>query len=531
MRHFTNLCHELDETRNASRRVEALKRYFAAAPPDDAAWALWFLLGEKPRRFVPASALKPWAAAEAGIPGWLFEESLEAVGDAAETMALLLPDAAGSSPRGLRATVEERLAPLEDAVDERRRELVVAAWREMGHRERFVWNRILTGELRTGLPRRAILRALAETAGLDSPVIAHRLEGSWEPSAEFYRRLLSPDCGDADASRPYPFHLAFPLEGLPDTLGERPAWCAEWKFNGLRAQIVKRDGIPFIWMRGGEMITRGFPELADAATGLPDGTVLDGEILPWKDGAPLSFGALQKRIGRLSVNRTIVEEFPVSFMAFDLLESAGTDLRREPLRARRARLEGLLAPPGGQAPLLLSPVLTDASWDDLTARRRRCRELHADGIMLKRIDSPYEAGRHRGSWWKWKIEPQTIDAILLYAQPGQGPRTELLAEYTFGLWHRGVLVPVAKVHAGLPDEEIRRVDAFVRDNTLEKFGPVRSVKPQLVFEIAFEGVEKSARRKSGVAMRMPRIVKRKEKPAEEADTLEALKALLHGQNQ
>ena len=531
MRRFTDLCFELDETRSASRKVEALKGYFAAAPPDDAAWALYFLISDKHRRFVPTEALKSWAAAEAGIPEWLFEESCRAVGDAAETMALVLPDAAAATGRGLRAAVDERLAPLADADEALRRELVVTAWREMEHRERFVWNRILTGGFRTGLPRQAVLRALAEIAGLDSPVVAHRLEGSWEPSAEFYRRLLAPDQGDADPSRPYPFHLACPLDGLPESLGERQAWCAEWKFNGLRAQVVKRSGMASVWMRGGELVTRAFPELAGAAAGLPDGTVLDGEILPWKDGGPRPFGSLQKRVGRLSVNRKVVEEFPVAFMGFDLLESAGTDIRTEPLRTRRARLEGVLAAPGAVGPLLLSPVLADASWDDLTARRRYCRDLHADGIMLKRLDSPYGAGRHRGSWWKWKIEPCTIDAVLLYAQPGQGPRADLFAEYTFGIWHGGNLVPLTKIHAGLPDEEIRRVDAFVRDNTLERFGPVRSVKPQLVFEIAFDGIEKSSRRKSGVSLRMPRIAKWKEKPADEADTLEALKALLHGQNQ
>ncbi len=530
MRRFTDLCFELDETRSASCKVEALKGYFASAPPDDAAWALHFLIGDKPRRFVPTAALKLWAAAEAGIPEWLFEESCRAVGDAAETMALVLPDTAAANRPALRAAVEERLAPLGDADEALRRKLVVAAWQEMGHRERFVWNRILSGGFRTGLHRQAVIRALAELAGLEPAVVAHRIEDPWEPSAEFFGRLLAPDRGDADSSRPYPFHLACPLDGLPDSLGERQAWCAEWKFNGLRAQVVKRSGMASIWMRGGELVTRAFPELAGAAAGLPDGTVLDGEILPWKDGGPLPPGSLQKRVGRLSVNRKVVEEFPVVFMAFDLLESAGTDIRTEPLRTRRDRLEGFLAAPGSVGPFLLSPVLSDAGWDDLTARRRHCRDLHADGIMLKRLDSPYGAGRHRGSWWKWKIEPCTIDAVLLYAQPGQGPRADFFAEYTFGLWHRGDLVPLAKIHSGLDDEEIRHVDAFVRDNTLERFGPVRSVKPQLVFEIAFDGLEKSSRRKSGVSLRMPRIVKWKEKPAEEADTLEALKSLLHGRS-
>ncbi len=445
----------------------------------------------------------------------------------AETIALLLPTADGaSSPLGLRAMVEERLVPLQDDDETALRDSVLGTWREMDDRQRLVWNKMITGDLRVGISRQTIIRALGELAGLEATVISHRLMSAWEPTGEFFRWLLSPDRGEADVSRPYPLQLAFELDALPETLGDRRQWCAEWKRDGIRAQIVKRGGMAFIWSRGEELLGRTFPELAVAAATLPDGTVIDGEILPWKDGSPLPFSLLQKRIGRRSPTRKVLDEIPVIFMAFDLLESQGKDIRTEPLRRRRADLERILGQLNSEDRFRLSDILENESWEDLTARRRECRAVQAEGLMLKRLDSPYEAGRHRGSWWKWKIEPHTIDAVLIYARPGQVGRENLFTDYTFGVWRRGDLVPVARACSGLTDDEIGRIDAFIRQNTLEKFGPVRSVSPQLVFEIAFEGIETSARHKSGLTIRSPRIVKWKDKPPEEADTLEALKAML-----
>jgi DNA ligase-1 len=449
------------------------------------------------------------------------------VGDVAETIALLLPTADGaSSPLGLRAMVEERLVPLQDDDEKSLRDSILRTWREMDERQRLVWNKLLTGEFRVSISRQTIIRALGELAGLESTVISHRLMSAWEPTGVFFLWLLSPHRGEADVSRPYPLQLACPLEALPETLGDRRQWCAEWKRDGIRAQVVKRCGMAFIWSRGEELLGRTFPELAVAAANLPDGTVIDGEILLWKDGSPLPFSLLQKRIGRQSPTRKVLDEIPVIFMAFDLLESRGKDIRTEPLRNRRADLERILGQLGSEDRFRLSEILEDESWEDLTARRRECRAVQAEGLMLKHLDSPYEAGRHRGSWWKWKIEPHTIDAILIYARPGQVGRENLFTDYTFGVWRRGDLVPVARACSGLTDDEIGRIDAFIRQNTLEKFGPVRSVSPQLVFEIAFEGIETSARHKSGLTLRSPRIVKRKDKPPEEADTLEALKAMV-----
>ncbi len=528
MKLFTDLCFTLDETTKASRKAEALKRYFASAPANDAAWALYFLAGEKTGRAVAAATLRQWACSAAGVPEWLFDECRQAVGSSTETIALIVPGAGGSSARGLQALVEERLLPMQDAGEDQRRAWVDETWREMDERQRFVWNRMLTGGFRAGVARETVIRALGELAGLDVNVIAHRLMAPWEPTAEFFRRLLSPDGSDAEVSRPYPFHLACTLDAMPETLGLRRQWCAEWQWDGMRAQALRRGGTAFLWSRGGELINRVFPELEEAAADLPDGTAIDGEILPWKGGGPLPCGFLQKRIGRPAAHRKRLEEIPAVFMAFDLLEWGGRDIRQAPLRERRVALERLLAQVGTTERLLLSPVLTDVSWEDLTARRRHCRDMQAGGLMLKRIDSPYEAGRPRDSWWTWKIEPCTIDAILLYAQPAEGGRGDLMADYTFGLWRRGQLVPVARIAEGLTGEEIRHIDAFIRRNTLETFGPVRSVRPQLVFEIAFEGIDPSARRKSGIALRQPRIVRWKDKPPEEADTLESLNSLLRG---
>jgi DNA ligase-1 len=449
------------------------------------------------------------------------------VGDVAETIALLLPAADGvSSPLGLRTAVEGRLLLSQDDDETSLRDSILGTWREMDDRQRLVWNKMITGDLRVGVSRQTIIRALGEFAGLETTVISHRLMGPWEPTDKFFRWLLSPDRGDTDVSRPYPFHLACPLDALQETLGDRRMWCAEWMWDGTRAQVVKRGGMSFIWSRAGELLGRTFPELAVAAATLPDGTVIDGEILPWKDGSPLPFSLLQRRIGRQSPTRKVLEEIPVIFMAFDLLESQGRDIRTAPLRERRTGLEGIFGQRGFEERFRLSEILKDASWDDLTARRRGCRAVQAEGLMLKRLDSPYEAGRLRGSWWKWKIEPHTIDAILIYARPGQAGSDNLFTDYTFGVWRRGDLVPVARACSVLTDDEIGRIDDFVRQNTLEKFGPVRSVSPQLVFEIAFDGIETSARHKSGLTLRSPRIVKWKDKPPEEADSLEVLKSLL-----
>ena len=527
MKAFANLYLALDETTKMNEKVEALTRYFSRAPAEDAAWAVYFLSGRKPKQLVAARRLREWTAAEAGIPDWLFDESYEAVGDFAETMALLLPPYGSSTDRPLHYWVEERLLPLRDKEEALQREELLRAWREMDRGQRYVWNKLITGAFRVGVSQNLVVRALSVVSGVDEPVIAHRLMGSWEPSAAFYQRLLSQDTRDADFSRPYPFFLAHPLEAEVSSLGELQDWLAEWKWDGIRAQLIRRAGLTFLWSRGQELITELFPELSKFAALLPAGTVIDGEIVPWKGEMPLAFPQLQRRIGRKTVDSKTLREVPVVFLAYDLLEHEGVDTRGQELRWRRTRLAELIerTPAGGL--LKLSPVVEAPSWEALTAAREQARLRGAEGLMLKRLSSPYRVGRQRGDWWKWKVNPFTVDAVLIYAERGHGRRASLYSDYTFGVWEGDRLVPFAKAFSGLTDEEIQRIDAFVRENTVEKFGPVRTVKPELVFELAFEGIQRSPRHKSGVAVRFPRMARwRTDKRIEEADSLETVRALL-----
>ncbi|HEX2205273.1 MAG TPA: ATP-dependent DNA ligase, partial [Longimicrobium sp.] len=407
------------------------------------------------------------------------------------------------------------------------RRLVLAAWAELDGAQVYVWNKLITGSFRVGVSQSLVVRALARLSGVDEAAIAHRLMGAWEPGPGLLERLLGADTSDADLSRPYPFFLAYALEGEPEELGDARDWQAEWKWDGIRAQVVRRRGGTWIWSRGEELVTERFPELAEAAALLPDGTVLDGEIMPWKEGAPLPFAQLQRRIGRKALGPRILSEVPVVLLAYDLLEFEGEDVRERPLAWRRARLEELLARTAGPGRFLPSPVAAAEEWDAVRRAYGEAREASAEGLMLKRLDAPYGVGRRKGGWWKWKVEPFTIDAVLLYAQRGHGRRAALYTDYTFAVWSEGELVPFAKAYSGLTDAEIRRVDAFVRRNTVQRFGPVRAVKPELVFELGFEGVQRSPRHRSGVAVRFPRMLRwRTDKAPEDADSLETILAML-----
>lgn len=526
MKAFADLYAALDETTKTNEKVAALTRYFEQAPPGDAAWAVYFLIGRKPKQVVPSRKLWDWARQEAGIPEWLFSECYDAVGDIAETIALLLPPPAASSDVPLRDWVETELLPLRGAEEEVQHEHLLRAWRLMDQRQRFVWNKLITGGFRVGVSQQLVIRALARVGGADAAAVAHRLMGDWLPTPEFYSQLLAADVRDADISRPYPFFLAHPLEAAPETLGPVSDWQVEWKWDGIRAQLIRRAGQTFVWSRGEELVTDRYPELASLGDHLPDGTVIDGEILPWQETRPLPFAQLQRRIGRKALGKKILGEVPVVLMAYDLLEDAGVDVRSRDLRWRRGRLAELVENAATPA-LVLSPIVSAASWEELTAARADSRSRRVEGLMLKRLDSAYGVGRPRGFWWKWKVNPYTVDAVLIYAQPGNGKRASLFTDYTFGVWDDGRLVPIAKAYSGLTDDEIRQVDAFVRRHTIEKFGPVRTVKPELVFELGFEAIQASTRHKSGIAVRFPRMLRwRHDKKAEEADTLDNVRALL-----
>lgn len=521
---------QLDQTTKTTEKVDALVSYFEVADNADAAWAVYFLCGKKPRRLVKTSRLRAWAAEVACMSDWLFAECYDSVGDLAETIALILPESHRSLDMPLHLVVSEKLLQLRGLSESETRARILSTWDQMDAGQRFIFNKLLTGAFRVGVSQSLVTRALGKVASLDPQVIAHRLMGQWEATPEFYLALIADKTDDTDRSRPYPFYLAHPLEGHPADLGEPSSWSAEWKWDGIRAQLVRRRAETYIWSRGEELVTEQFPELASAARSLPDGTVIDGEIICWSDGRVMPFSTLQRRLGRKRVGKTLLKEAPVAMMAYDLIEFDGEDIREQSLESRRALLRQITTGGFVQDSFMVSPSLDFASWEELIDLRQGSRnraEGAVEGLMLKRLQSPYRVGRQRGDWWKWKVDPYSIDAVLIYAQRGHGRRASLYSDYTFAVWEEDKLVPFAKAYSGLTDEEIRQVDAFVKRNTLERFGPVRVVKPELVFELAFEGIQESNRHKSGIAVRFPRMSRwRKDKPAQEANSLSEVKALI-----
>ena len=520
MKKFAALFDAIDASTSTKAKTAALAQYFATAEARDAAYAAWFLTGHRPRMAVPTRRLHTWAAETAGIPLWLFEESYDAVGDLAEAIALVLPPPTHACDDPLHLWIEERLLPLRELPEAEQRARLVGYWDCLEGTERFLFNKLITGAFRVGVSALLVTRAIAQRFEIDPKIVAHRLAGEWSPTVETWERIVTGEAVETHAAHPYPFFLAHPLEGDPAKLGERDEWLAEWKWDGIRAQLIKRPGTLALWSRGDEPIAGQFPEIMADAPRLAD-CVIDGEVLAWKDGRVMPFAALQKRLGRKNPGKKVMTESPVIFLAFDLLEFEGEDWRGRPLVERRARLGDLIhAIPGGSV-FETSSQVRAPSWDTLAIARSKSRELGTEGLMLKRRDSPYGVGRTRGDWWKWKVEPYTLDAVLVYAQKGSGKRASLYTDYTFAIWKEGELVPFAKAYSGLTDEEIREVDGFIRRNTLERFGPVRTVKPELVFELGFEGLQRSNRHKSGIAVRFPRMLRmRKDKAATEANTVE-----------
>ena len=531
MRLFTDLYTALDQTNKTNEKVDAMREYFEQVPPADAAWAFYFLSGRKPRQIVPSKKLREWAIELAGIPEWLYEESRDTVGDGSETIALLLPNNSSTDDTPLRELVEEKLLPLRGAPEDEQRQAVTSAWARMNYSQRLVYNKLISGAFRVGVSQQLVVRALSQISEVPVDVITHRAMGDWQPTPEFFTGLLDPhlDTDETPIARPFPFHLAHQMDFGPDELGDLSDWQAEWKWDGIRAQVIKRKDEVFAWSRGEDLITERFPEIARAAESLPNGTVLDGEILPWKDGRVLPFTELQRRIGRKNLSVKILSDVPVILQCYDLLELDGADIRAFEFATRRGLLEEVVEklPPQAQEIFRVTESVTARDWAGMATAREQSRLLGVEGFMLKRRDSPYRTGRHRGDWWKWKIDPLTVDAVLIYAQKGTGKRANLFTDYTFAVWKGDELVPFAKAYSGLTDVEIRVVDKFVRANTIETFGPVRSVKPELVFEIAFEALQRSTRHKSGVAVRFPRILRfRTDKKIEDADSLEAIHQML-----
>jgi len=551
MRAFAELYARLDATTSSNAKLAALQDYLATAPPADAAWAVYFLAGGRPRQVVPTRVLRDLAIRLCGLPEWLFEESYQAVGDFAETLSLLLPESTQVADESLQWWLEQ-LLPLRGLPPEELAPRLQALWTRLDRQSLMVSLKLLTGGFRVGVSKLLVTRALAGLAGVDAKRVAQRMVGytdlAHQPTPQRYLALIAQESAEEHAQRggqPYPFFLAHPLqeplERFDAVLGPPQEWLVEWKWDGIRAQLVKRDGRAWLWSRGEELITERFPELAQLAAALPDGTVLDGELVIWKappDSDEQAFGVqpfalLQQRIGRKTLGKKLLDELPAALLAYDLLEWQGEDWRSRSQDQRRAQLEALVDGIA-DARLRLSPRVTGDDWQVLARQREASRQLGVEGMMLKRRDSLYGVGRTRdlGLWWKWKIDPFSIDAVLIYAQRGHGRRASLYSDYTFAVWDDSapgerVLVPFAKAYSGLTDEEMRKVDAIVRRTTVDKFGPVRSVTPTLVFELGFEGIALSKRHKSGIAVRFPRMLRwRTDKTIEQADTLATLQGLL-----
>jgi len=531
MQRFAALYRALDQSTATLDKRAALIAYFRDTPPRDAVWGLWLLCGGRlasgANRVANARELRDWIAEESGNADWLVDASHAHVGDLAETLALLLDDPAEpDATHSLADWIEKRLLPVAGREPHVRRAVVVEAWRTLAFDARLLFNKLLTGALRVGVSQRMVQQALAELSGVDIARIAQRMIGAWTPTPAFLQALLAPGEQLQDRQQPYPFFLASPLESGPEALGHIDDWQLEWKWDGIRLQLIRREHEIALWSRGEERLDGRFPEIEAAALALPRDCVLDGELLAWREGdAPLPFTALQTRIHRRKPGPKTLAEAPVRMLVYDLLELEGEDLRGRPLQERRAALDALLAamPDPRIAP---SPMVSAPDWHAAALLRESARERGVEGLMLKRRDSPYRTGRRRGDWWKWKIDPLTIDAVLLYAQSGSGRRSTLYTDYTFGVWQDDALVPVAKAYSGLDDAEILELDRWIRAHTVERFGPVRSVEAMQVFELGFEAVNRSARHKSGIAVRFPRILRwRRDKPAAEADRLETLQKL------
>ena len=524
---FAQLVSELSSSTKTNDKLQSLTDYFAIAPDNDKVWVIAIFSGRRPRRTVSSRLMREWCAEITNYPSWLFDECYSTVGDLAETLALLLPET--KKEERVNKSLSHYLKTfisVEKQDESVRKIFIIESWNEMNRDERFVFNKLITGSFRIGVSQKTIVNALAKTIELSPSVIAHRISGNWDPSTTSFNGLLSEAASLTDFSKPYPFYLAYALEEEPENLGDLHEWQVEWKWDGIRGQMIKRNNELFVWSRGEELMTDKFPEYYILKDLLPDGIVLDGEIIPAVDGKPLPFSVLQTRIGRKNIGKKQLVDAPISFFAYDLLECNFDDWRHKTLTERRKKLEEVILPIKIPA-IKISEIINFTSWKELSEIRNKSREMNSEGVMLKRKISDYKVGRKRGDWWKWKIDPLTIDCVMIYAQKGSGRRSNLYTDYTFAVKDGDHLVAFTKAYSGLTDKEFAQIDNFVKRNSIEKFGPVRTVKPELVFEIAFEGIAASNRHKSGVALRFPRMNRwRHDKTVDEINTLDDLKQML-----
>lgn len=525
MKDFAQLINALDSTNKTTAKVEAMVSYLNTADANDKLWFLALFTGKRPKRPVNTNLLKQWALEITLLPEWLFIESYAAVGDLGETLSLILPNAENQIDKPLTQWMTE-LTALKDQTDDEKKKYVLESWNGLNHVERFIFNKLIGGSFRIGVSKKLLINALSKYSGIETNILMHSIMGKWKIEDKNFDDLILGTHINPDASKPYPFCLAYPLEKEIQELGDRKNWQAEFKWDGIRGQFIKRNEEIFIWSRGEELVTEQFPEIVSALKEVEGNFVIDGEILVVKNDRVLNFNELQKRLNRKTIPKKMLEELPCHIFVYDILELEFEDLRERSLSERRLLLESLLV----DAPLKnikISEIITTGTWEELAQIRENSRDNNSEGLMLKETNSRYHAGRKKGDWWKWKVSPLTIDAVLIYAQKGSGRRSSYYTDYTFAVKNDDKLVTIAKAYSGLTDKEIMEVSKFVNKNAIEKFGPVRTVKPELVFEIAFEGIGFSSRHKSGVALRFPRIVRwRRDKTADQIDDLEEIKKLI-----
>lgn len=525
MRHFADLINALETTNKTNAKIDAIIDYLERAPDEDKVWFIALFTGKRPKRNVNTNYMKEWALEITKLPYWLFQESYSSVGDLGETLSLILLPPQENIEHTLSEWMND-IVSLKGKTDIEKKEFVLNSWNGLDYTERLIFNKLIGGSFRIGVSDKTLINALTKFSGQESSALMHSLMGKWLPDEVSFKELIDAENVNPDNSKPYPFCLAYPLEKLPEELGNPDEWLVEYKWDGIRGQIIRRNDEVFIWSRGEELITEQFPEIAEVVKAMKGNFVIDGEILAVKEGKVLNFNELQKRLNRKTLTKKMLSEIPIEVFAYDLLELENNDLREKPISARRALLEELLL---NQEPqnISLSKSLDFEKWEELDSLRENSREVNSEGLMLKQKNSPYHSGRKKGDWWKWKINPFTIDAVLIYAQKGSGRRSAYYTDYTFAVKNGDTLVTIAKAYSGLTDKEIMEVSRFVTKNAIEKFGPVRTVKAELVFEIAFEGIGFSNRHKSGVALRFPRIVRwRKDKTVDEIDSLEEIKKLI-----
>jgi len=525
MKDFSNLISAIEITNKTNAKIEAIVNYCKVAPDKDKLWLIALFTGKRPSRPVKSNLMKEWCMQITQLPEWLFLESYSSVGDLGETLALLLPNPENEIEKPLHVWIDE-LINLKSTTDAEKKEYVLKAWNGLRAQERLIFNKLIGGSFRIGVSKKTLVNALSKLSGIAANQLMHSIIGRWTPNTISFDDLLSGEHINYDNSKPYPFCLAYALEKELQDLGSENEWQVEYKWDGIRGQIVKREDEVFIWSRGEELVTQQFPEIVEAVSQLPGSFVIDGEILAIKDSAVLLFNDLQKRLNRKNVTKKLLEEVPVGLYIYDILEQNQIDLRQVSMVQRRNKLEELLTQ-NTSTILKLSEVIQFKKWDELDDLRNAARSFNSEGLMLKKKSSNYHVGRKKGEWWKWKVDPLTIDAVMIYAQKGSGRRSSKYTDYTFAVQNEDKLVTVAKAYSGLTDKEITEISRWVNKNAIEKFGPVRTVKPELVFEIAFEGIAYSKRHKSGVAVRFPRMKRwRKDKTVKDIDTIESVKALI-----